>query len=477
MGTVLTLENDAMAVGPALAAYLQWACAQEWADIPPAARQRTVRVLGDDVSAALSALNEPEVALAHARMRQRADGHGKASLLAAGLPPLSLQEAALGNGLAMGWNELDEGYRHAVCHAGLYVLPALLAVAEAENATLGDTLRALALGYETVTRIARVWKPPVMVIHPHALLAPVGTAAGVGFLRRLAPAEMEKAITTAATMGMAGPFNQALQGVLTRNTWAPQGAVSGLQAVEWAACGFGGQASSLHAVYVTALGWAQDLSFFSTDAVMHWAIESGYLKRNACCQYAHSTIEAVQSILAEQPQLRGGGQVEAIEVEAHPLGFALDNRSPTTTLGAKFSVPHAAAAAVVHGHGEALAFDAQSLTDPRVARLRQAVTLKPFEGVREWPHDRPARVSLTTREGERFTAECWSAQGGPDRPFDDETLWHKIGALSQHAAPAWLDGVRALDTLAAHAEAASADEWTQPWSAWLQRGFAATATV
>ncbi|WP_051236851.1 MmgE/PrpD family protein [Ottowia thiooxydans] len=469
------LTNEASDAAHALRVYLQWACAQEWADISPPARQRAVRVLGDDVSAALSALHQPEVALAHSRLTDRADGRGQASLLAAGLPALSLQEAALGNGLAMGWNELDEGYRHAVCHAGLYILPALLAVAQVEKATMADTLRALVLGYETVTRIARTWKHAAMVIHPHALLAPVGAAAGVGFLRRLSPEVMEQAIATAATMGMVGPYNQALQGVLSRNTWAPQGAVSGLQALEWAVCGFGGEGSSLHAVYVAALGWKQELSFLSIDATKPWAIESGYLKRNACCQYAHSTIEAVQSILVSQPQLLGGQQVTAIEVEVHSLGFALDNCTPSTTLGAKFSTPHAVAAALVHGHGEASAFDATSLTDVRVARLRQLVTLRPFEGVREWPHDRPARVSLTTTEGERFTAECWSAQGGPDRPFDDETLWHKIGALSQSAAPGWLEVVRQLDALAVQSASGLNGEFKQSWSTWLHRGFAVVA--
>jgi 2-methylcitrate dehydratase PrpD len=290
--------------GAAFETYLRWAAQIEWADLPATARQRTVLVLADDMAATFSALREPQVMQAHARLLASAGPGGRSSLLMPGRPRLFVTEAAMGNGLAMGWNELDEGFRKAVCHAGLYVLPALLAVAEAEGASLQDLLRALALGYETAARVARAWRLPVMKIHPHALLAPVGAAAGVGFLRRLPFDELLSAVAGAATMGMAGPYNHALKGVLARNTWAPQAAVAGLNALEWAHCGIGGAASSPHEVYAVALGAETDLSVLAPHADEGWAVESGYHKLNACCQYAHSTIEAIQSLLQHNPGLR-----------------------------------------------------------------------------------------------------------------------------------------------------------------------------
>jgi len=451
--------------GAAFEAYLRWAAALEWKDLSPSARHRTVLVLADDIAATFSALREPQVMQAHARLEATATEDGVASLLRPGRPRLTVAQAAMGNGLAMGWNELDEGFRKAVCHAGLYVLPALLAVAEAENASLQDLLRALALGYETATRVARTWRFPSMKIHPHALLAPVGAAAGVGFLRRLPPDELLSAVAGAATLGMAGPFNHALKGVLSRNTWAPQAAVAGLNAVEWAACGIGGSASSPHDVYAIALDAEADLSALAPNADDGWAVESGYHKINACCQYAHSTIEAIQSLLQRSPDLRGGAHVASIEVEAHPLAFALDDRQPTTTLGAKFSVPHAAAAALVHGDGGVASFDAVSLNDPRVARLRAATQLRPFDGVRPWPEDRPARVTVTTDDGHRQSAECWSARGGPDRPFTEPELWDKLAALSRADAPRLTDTMRRAADAAAGAP--DTDELMRPWRAWL----------
>jgi len=468
VGTVLS--EDA---GAAFEAYLRWAASIEWRDLPVAARRRTVLVLADDMAAAFSALHEPQVALVHQRLRAQAVADGPASLLSAGRPRVSVAQAAMGNGLAMGWNELDEGYRKAVCHAGLYVLPALLAVAEAENASLQDLLRALALGYETATRVARTWRFPSLKIHPHALLAPVGAAAGVGFLRRLPVEALLSAVGSAATMGMAGPFNHALKGVLARNTWAAQAAVAGLNALEWAHCGIGGAASSPHDVYSVALGAEADLSVLAPGIEDGWAVESGYHKMNACCQYAHSTIEAVQQLLQHNPALRGGAMVRAIEVDAHPLAFALDDAQPATTLGAKFSVPHAAAAALVHGNGEAASFDAASLVDPRIARLRAATRLRPFEGLRPWPEDRPARVTLTTEAGAQFSAECWSARGGPDRPFSESELWDKLDALSRAHAPAYTTTLRrALDAAADTPDNAAL---ALPWRNWLDHCLAPDA--
>lgn len=469
MGTVLNPPPvTAAAAGVAFERYLQWATRVEWSDVSQAARHHVVLVLADDLAAAFSALDEPQVAVARQRMLAAATG-GPASLLAPRRPRVSVLQAATGNGLAMGWNELDEGYRKAVCHAGLYVLPALLACAEAEGASLQELLRAALLGYETVSRIACSWRFPAMLIHPHALLAPVGAAAGVGFLRRLPAEELLSAISGAATMGMAGPFNHALQGVLARNTWAAQGAASGLAALEWAHCGIGGQASTPHDVYATALGAKADLAPLAPHADGGWAVESGYHKMNACCQYAHSTIEAVQTLLAKNPQLKGGEQLASIQVEVHPLGYALDDHRPTTTLGAKFSVPHAVAAALVHGNGGVASFDAASLDNPRIARLRDITRLVPFPDVRPWPDDRPARVTVTSRTGERFDALCWSAQGGPDRPFSEDALWSKVAALSLAQAPGFVRAMREMARLVQSKDTAEA--LARPWSAWLDDFF------
>lgn len=415
---------------------LERLAATEWTDLPPAVRRRAGIVLADDLAAVFSALAEQEVRDFHAHLQRDAAGAGSrhASLLTAGLPRLPVPQAALGNALAMGWNELDEGYRPATCHAGLYVLPALLATAQASGASLRDTLRALVLAYEVVTRVAEAWRFPAMVIHPHALLAPIGAAAGVAFVRRLAPDVVAAAVGTAASLGMAGPFAHATRGHLARNTWAAQGAQSGLNAVDWACCGIGAGPEGVGAVLHGALG-AAPVPQALEAAAGSWAIENGYHKVHACCQYVHSAIEAAQALLARQPGLLGGDRIAAVHVDAHPLALRLDDERPRTTLGAKFSLPHAVAAALVLGHGGRDAFSGASLRDARIAALRGRITLGAHDAAGEPPRDRPARVHVTTVTGERFSVDCWSARGGPDRPLPESDLRAKWRELAHGHAP------------------------------------------
>jgi 2-methylcitrate dehydratase PrpD len=456
----------------AFEACLHRLAAVEWQDIPASARARGAMVLADDIAAAFSAVAEPEVVAMRAATLAMAEGDN-ASVFAPGRPRASQRDAAAINALTMGWNELDEGYRKAVCHGGLYVLPALLAAAEARGATAQEVLRALILGYEAVARVARAWRFPEMRLHPHALLMPVGAAAGLGFLQRLPADQLVSAVAGASALGMAGPFNQAVQGALVRNAWAAHGANAGWLAVQHAQAGIGGLAGTPFDVYVTGLGCpATDLGAFADDG--DWAVESGYQKLNACCQYAHSAIEAVQALIAQDPALKGGAAVTAIRVDAHPLALKLDNRAPATTLGAKFSLPHAVASAVVHGDGGVAAFDAASLGDPQVARLRGLIDIRPFPERRPAPHDRPATVEISTVS---VTAShtVWSARGGPDLPFGEDEVWAKIAALCQPVAPA---AARVLSDLAVAAQdgGANAEGLLAPWTSWLDAMFVPPGT-
>ena len=121
--------------------------------------------------------------------------------------------------MAITWCELDEGFRNASCHGGAYTIPALLAEAEAQGRTVEEVLRALALAYEVTTRFALAFPFPVFNVHPHAAFATIGAAAATSLVRRYDAKTMLDAVTGAATMRFAGPFDTAVEGSLVRNGW------------------------------------------------------------------------------------------------------------------------------------------------------------------------------------------------------------------------------------------------------------------
>jgi len=421
-----------------------WAAGVRLGDIPDAARGRMALIIGDDIAAILSAQNEPEVLAFHERLVKNS-ALQKATLLRKGAPQVDVLSAALGNGLAAAWNEMDEGYRKSPCHAGIYLLPALFAVAEEDGLAAGEVMRAAVAGYEITARFARTWRSIMPPLHPHGIFNAVGAAAAVGLARKLDAGKLLLAVTGASTMVSPGPYNHAIQGALVRNAWAAAGAQTGILSVELARAGIGGFASSPFDVYAGGFRADTDVGELTAALGTEWAVCDGYHKLYACCQYAHASLDALGELFRRRPELKGGEAIESITVETDPRGLTLDNYRPATTLAGKFSLPHAVAAAAVYGDAGVEAFSSASLSDPRVARLRATVSLKPHPDVRPWPNDRPGRVTLALKGGERVSAERASARGGPDQPFGEEEIAAKIRALSAASAPGLLKAISRVD--------------------------------
>lgn len=410
----------------------EWATACRWEDMPEPVRKRAVLVLLDDISVMIAGSLEPEPARYREKVLSRLRC-AESVVFAVGLPAADRFQAASLNALAGNWCELDEGFRRTICHAGIYVLPALLAEAQALGLRYTQVLRALVLAYEVVTRIAMSFRFAQPAVHGHALWSSIGAAAGVVIARGGNAAELFGAVTAAATTASMGPRPHLVEGVLVRNGWAAAGAVNGLQCADWAACGIQGAESSIPAVYRDILGAAENFNALDDQLGVEWSIASGYHKIYACCQHGHSAVEAVLELV--RSHALDAGRIRSIVVYTHPLALTLSNPEPSTTLGAKFSMPHMVAAPFVFGTGSARAFSSDALHDPQVAHLRRIVELRPYEEALVPPHDRPAKVVIVTADGQVHESECLSAQGGPDRPLPESVLEQKVRELSAPVLP------------------------------------------
>ncbi|MDR5655034.1 MmgE/PrpD family protein [Ruixingdingia sedimenti] len=414
-----------------------------WGDLPADIRQRAATVFCDDLTSLIAARDEPELQALRAQLL-RVGGPAEATVLDGAQPAVRTDRysAALANGTAADWAELDGGYRAVVCHAALYCIPALLAEAEATGASVQDLLLALVVGYETVARTAHAFSFPGLVLHPHGGLATVGAAAAVAKLRGCDPETAFRAITTAATLCLPGPFNHAVSGALIRNVWPGLCAQNGIRAVDWAPVGLTGSPWSMTEVFADIFGGTVEVAELDRDLGQDWKIAGGYHKMHACCQYAHSTVEAV--LAATAGRRVAADDVADITVATHWKGRRLDRAQPETSLAAKFSIQHIAAATVNYGHAGATAFSADSLTDAGMIRLRDAVTIAAWPEDLPWPNDRPSQVSLHLRDGTRLEGTCLSAPGGADQPFAPEVIRAKILGNLTPAYPAGAAAVAAI---------------------------------
>ena len=422
------------AIEQGLSHLLNWATRVKFTDIPLPVVRRAALVVADDLSAMVACRNEPEIRQVHQKLLQ--DGtKPEATVFRGGRPMADRYSVAVANGAAADWAELDEGYRKAVCHAGLYCLPALLAEAEAVRANVKEVLRCCVVSYEITTRFARAWKFSSLTLHPHGLFNAVGAAAAVSLLRGLNLATFMSALTSSATLIAVGPFDHAVKGALIRNMWPAAGAWNGMRAVDWAQCGIGGLPSTPNDVYAGALGAKPHLEELTEELGKEWAISDGYHKMFACCQYSHSTVEATLSLLTDMSDDSSSRNIKKIIVETHPSGLTLNNYDPPTTLAAKFSIPYIVAATLVTGQAGADAFSDDRLHDSEIARLMKLTELRPYEPIGEWPNDRPARVSVEFQDGSTMNKECLSAAGGPDRPFSEKQIIAKIRLLTDEIYP------------------------------------------
>ena len=422
---------------------MSWAAPAARGALSPEIRDRAAIVLADNIGAMVVAATEPGVA----RSRDvfvRASCATEASVFAPDTPRLDRASAASANGMAAAWCELDEGYRGAPCHAGAYVMPALLAEAEARGSSVGQVLAALAVAYEITVRMARTFSFPAMSVHPHAAFATIGAAAGVSLIRRHDASLLLDSVSGAASMTFAGPYEHAIDGALVRNAWTSAGAWIGIRSADFAEAGIAGIPETFYDVFATALGTDARPEVLTSDLGADWAIAGGYHKVFACCQYAHGAIEAT---LALRERLAAGRSIEDLDeilVETHPRGMTLTAVEPPTVLSAKFSMPHALAASAIVGTGGQPAFSEEALHDPRIAALRRKVRLEPIGEVSAPPNDRPSRVTWRFRDGEIWTEARESARGGADQPFDRETLLAKLSDNTAAAFPAMAESLTAI---------------------------------
>ena len=414
---------------------MRWAAAARGRPLPDAVRRRAATILSDDIGATVAGSLEPQVARAREGFVRTASGTAEATVFANGAPRLDRYSAACANGMAITWCELDEGFRNASCHAGAYTIPALLAEAEARGAAVDEVLRVLAVAYEVTTRFALAFPFPTFTVHPHAAFATIGAAAAVSLARGHDAKTMQDAVTGAASMTFAGPFDTAVEGSLVRNGWTAAGAWIGLRAADWAEAGIAGGIDTPYDVFVGGFKTRAIPEALVEGLGSAWSVANGYHKIFACCMYAHSAVEATLELRGRLQQ-RKVEDIEEIVVETGAGGLALTTVEPETVLAAKFSIPHAVAATTRLGTAGARAFTFDTLHDEGIAALRRRVRLMPYANIGPWPKDRPARVVWKFRDGQELAALCENARGGAAQPFDEPTLLSKLGENTGAVFPA-----------------------------------------
>lgn len=422
-----------------------WVHGFRLADYPAAGIEAAKHCLLDWLGCAIAGAREPLVAIL--REEIEGDSAGGTASLVAGATQVRPMDAARINGAAGHALDFDDVHWAMFGHPTVPVLPAVLALGEARDASGADVLEAFIAGYETECRIGQALGGSHYArgFHATATLGAFGAAAACARLLGLDEDGATQALAIAASRA-AGLKSQF--GTMMKPLHAGDAAAAGLSSARLASLGFDANPEALETEQGFAATHADQFdSDRLWDAPADGFVRGTLFKYHAACYLTHSTIEAVRRLRAE------GLAPEALEhmTIRVPAGHlkVCNIPEPETGLEAKFSLRHTAAMALTgRPTGDAEIYTDAMARDKDLIALRKKMRVEGVEPAAAlW-----SAVEAETREGQNLSHEADTGVPALDLTVQGEALREKFLALT--AKRIGLERAEALATLAGGIEEA-----------------------
>jgi len=411
----------------------QFALDLKFQDIPKESIWEAKRFLLDSVGCALAAVNNDDMAAMY-RFTEKLGGTPEASLIGR-KKMTNASNAALMNCLltrALDYNDIywEEDPSHPSDLIGT-----ALAAAEANAKSGMDALVAIIIDYELMLRWCHAAHPGVREIGwHHASLVQFVSPLVAGKLYDL---DLDQMV---AAVGISSSSHFTLGGVVAghltnmKNTAAPLASQAGVIAAMIAKEGYSGPVEVFEGKegvfeVINSVEWKPDWPLkdlgkdfmitkcaykaFPTEALTHQPISAAL----QVCQEHNLTAEDITELLVETT-------VRGADILSDPSKY-----KPTTKETADHSLPYVIAAAVADGNVLPSSFSDEKLKDPRIwDMLGKIKVVADTEIDSMFPGVKRARVSITTKAGDTFTAQVDHAKGSPQNPMSDDEIVSKFRA-------------------------------------------------
>ena len=357
-------------------------------------------------------------------------GKPQATVLGHGLKT-NVMNAALVNGAIAHALDYDDTHIGSIGHPSAPVVPAVLAVAEWKGLSGKSALEAFLLGFEVETRIGlglgtkhydRGW-------HTTSTFGRFGAAVAAGKLLGLSLEQMKQAL------GLAGTQAAGLRlvfGTMTKPFHPGKSAFDGVLSAILAQRGFTCTPNILEAKkgFVEVLGDHSKLEPMVKNLGKKYEVLNDTFKPHAACLLTHPTIDAIID-MRNKYHLR---PEDIGEIQCDVARFCLDSAGqvePRTGLAGKFSTYYCAALALAEGVAGEEMFTDRKVLDPKMVALRKKVKARVVPRFK----DTEAKVTITTKEGKKYSAYVDRPKGDPRNPPTDRELENKFRSLAAFALP------------------------------------------
>ncbi len=368
------------------------------------------------------------------------------------LRTLDAAGAAFVNGTAAHGEDFDDTFEGGPVHAGVVIVPALLAAAERHRISGNDMLFGMAVGAEVMCRGAMVAPKRIHKagFHPTAVLGAMGAAAGIAAALRVDEKTFASAQGIAGSMA-SGIIEYLAEGASTKRMHPGWAAQAGLRAVDLARAGFEGprtvwegEHGFLHAFAGTADGgWDALTEGFGE----RWVSAAIAFKPYACGTMIHPYIDCARRLslaLGKSPNI-AKIECETAEGIVHRLWEPLDlKQRPPNAYAAKFSVPFCVAYAMLHGAVGLQAFTEDNAHDPDIAVLASKVTYE-IDPDNPYPDGFTGHVRITLADGRVLEERQGHFRGGAHEPLARDEIVEKFrancayGGWDRAHTDAWLE--------------------------------------
>jgi len=441
--------------------------------LPANVLRETKRMLLDSVGVALAAHAIDKGRMCTA-LSQRLGGAPEATIL--GAPgKVSASNAALANGELINALDYDALFIPGG-HVAPYIVPAILAMAEAQNASGQDLIVALAIGNEVAMRVTRGMSPMVRTVRDaqanqsYRWTNPyggsrynVGAAAGVGRLLRFDPARMAHAlglsghhtqVPTHAKMSYTLPVPMSKYGT---PGWQSTGAIVAALLAEM---GYEGDTTLFD-------GKSGFWSFTGSDSWMpekvlpelheEWALLEQQYKPYPCCRVTHTCLDVFRTLQAEHRWVPEDIEKIVIFASAYAEKPHLQNKDVRNAMDAQFSAAYAMTMAAFGVPIGVEWLEPANYQAPRVRAFMERVTCHVHPQYTQKPLDDKlmilGRVEVTVA-GKTHVGEASFARGTPRPGFEltNEELRQKFlhngsRLFPQDRLQKAADGLLALETV------------------------------
>lgn len=410
-------------------------------DIPEPVQRHAKLVLLDTFGVILAGSVRPEVR----QLRERfATGAGSgATVFAHGWPTHDPRTAALLNGIAGRAIELCEGLRLVSGQAAMQVLPAVLAVAESASSSGRETLAAFILGYDVAGRLCSAFAPRPLA-HQNGQASLLAAAAAGARARGFGAVEVSRAMRVATTLLLTPSYTNTVAGATALNVAGGMSGFVGALAPDLVLAGFEAQEDAVEEALGKMVGEGFRPEGLLDELGTRWEITRNYFRLYACCNPIHPALDCLHEVLATlgpRPE-----DIERIDVATYRFASIMRHPEPSNYFASKYSLPHAAAVMVARGSAGHAAIDDSALNDPDIAALRHRVHVTEDPAMSAVaPRLRPARVTVTLRDGRQGTHARESHRGDFQQPFAESEIREKFRELAGHVLPA--EGVARAEAL------------------------------